>query len=205
MQINYEKYSVMQILGYIVTEHKMKGIENFVEQVNSIELTDSTKPILLIGWKNAKKHPKYTNILDRKLDTNLFWTFSKSENRSDFENDLVKFYSYIFANISDNVTYYYVNILKLKYSKIKKLYNIINSDIEKNIYINNGMVYIPYASNKILGLSLQIMSYCNIKASKILTKIFENKHNHQIDSTNKEIVRLERKLGDKKYVMPFLI
>lgn len=195
----------MKILGYIVTEHKMKGIESFVEQVNSIELADSTKPILLISWKNAKKHPKYTNILDRKLDTNLFWTFSKSENRSDFEMDLEKFYTYIFTNISNTVTYYYVNILKLRYTKIKKLYNIINSNIDKNIYINNRMVYIPFKDDKILGLSLQILSYCGIKQSKILSRIFNNSHNKQVDSTDRNTIKLERKLEDKKYVIPFLI
>lgn len=195
----------MKILGYIVTEHKMKGIESFVEQVNSIELADSTKPILLISWKNAKKHPKYTNILDRKLDSNLFWTFSKSENRSDFERDLEKFYTYMFTNISETVTYYYVNILKLRYTKIKKLYNIINSNIDKNIYINNRMVYIPFQNDKILGLSLQILSYCGIKQSKVLSRIFKNSHNKQVDSTDRTTIKLERKLEDKKYVMPFLI
>lgn len=195
----------MKILGYIVTEHKMRGIESFVEQVNSIELADSTKPILLISWKNAKKHPKYTNILDRKLDTNLFWTFSKSENRSDFERDLEKFYAYIFTNISETVTYYYVNILKLRYTKIKKLYNIINSNIDKNIYINNRMVYIPFKNDKILGLSLQILSYCGIKQSKVLSRIFKNSHNKQVDSTDRTTIKLERKLEDKKYVIPFLI
>lgn len=195
----------MKILGYIVTEHKMRGIESFVEQVNSIELADSTKPILLISWKNAKKHPKYTNILDRKLDTNLFWTFSKSENRSDFERDLEKFYTYIFTNISETVTYYYVNILKLRYTKIKKLYNIINSNIDKNIYINNRMVYIPFKNDKILGLSLQILSYCGIKQSKVLSRIFKNSHNKQVDSTDRNTIKLERKLEDKKYVIPFLI
>lgn len=195
----------MKILGYIVTEHKMKGIESFVEQVNSIELADSTKPILLISWKNAKKHPKYTNILDRKLDSNLFWTFSKSENRSDFERDLEKFYAYIFTKISETVTYYYVNILKLRYTKIKKLYNIINSNIDKNIYINNRMVYIPFQNDKILGLSLQILSYCGIKQSKVLSRIFKNSHNKQVDSTDRTTIKLERKLEDKKYVIPFLI
>jgi hypothetical protein len=195
----------MKILGYIVTEHKMRGIESFVEQVNSIELADSTKPILLISWKNAKKHPKYTNILDRKLDTNLFWTFSKSENRSDFERDLEKFYTYIFTNFTNNITYYYVNILKLRYTKIKKLYNIINSNIDKNIYINNKMVYIPFQSDKILGLSLQILSYCGIKQSKALSRIFKNSHNKQVDSTDRTTIKLERKLEDKKYVIPFLV
>lgn len=195
----------MKVLGYIVTEHKMKGIENFVEQVNSIELADSTKPILLISWKNAKKHPKYTNILDRKLDDNLFWTFSKSENRSDFERDLEKFYNFIFTNFTNTVTYYYVNILKLHYNKLKKLYNIINSNIVKNIYINNRMVYIPFQNDKILGISLQILSYCGIKQSKVLSRIFKNSNNRQVDSTDKNTIKLERKLGDKKYVIPFLV
>ena len=51
------------ILGYIVTERKLTNIDGFVEQVNDISLADSTKPILIVGWKKAKEDPRYTSIL----------------------------------------------------------------------------------------------------------------------------------------------
>ena len=98
----------MRILGYIVSDKKMKNIDGFVEQVNDIKLADATKPILLVGWKKAKRHENYTSILNKKLGDKLYWTFSKSECRSDFENDLNAFYNIIFENITKNINYYYI-------------------------------------------------------------------------------------------------
>ena len=105
------------ILGYIVSDRKLNGIDGFVEQVNDISLADPTKPILIVGWKNAKMNPKYTSILDKQLDENLFWTFSKTESRADFEEDLKIFYNYIYGHILDNIIYNNINIFKLKYNK----------------------------------------------------------------------------------------
>ena len=85
----------MKTLGYIVTDRKLKDIDGFVEQVNDISLADSTKPILVVGWKNAKNCDGYTSILEKQLGENIYWTFSKSESRSDFEEDLQTFYSII--------------------------------------------------------------------------------------------------------------
>lgn len=195
----------MQTLGYLVTERRIKNIEGFVEQVNDISLADSTKPILIASWKKAKLHPNYKTILDKKLDKDLFWTFSKTENRSGFEEDLEIFYKYIFNNISKRITYYYVNIIKLRYTQLKKLYNIVFSNELKNIYINKRMVYIPFEKNKILGVSLQILSYCKVKQPKVLTKIFNNRNNIQVNTRDKDIIRLSNKLGDNKYVIPLIL
>ena len=97
------------ILGYIVTDRKLNGINGFVEQVNSIEQADSTKPILIVGWKNAKKYEGYTSILNKQLSDNVYWTFSRSESRSEQEEDLKKFYKLIINNI---LTYLLSDFLK---------------------------------------------------------------------------------------------
>ena len=89
----------MKTLGYIVTDRKLKNIDGFVEQVNDISLADSTKPILVVGWKNAKNCDGYTSILEKQLGNNIYWTFNKSESRSDFEKDLQMFYNIIYNNI----------------------------------------------------------------------------------------------------------
>ncbi len=87
-------------LGYIVTEKKYTNIDGFVEQVSKIEEADPTKPILVIGWKKAKQLKGYSSILRRRIGENLYWTFSKTESRSEFEEDLEKFYNIIYNNIS---------------------------------------------------------------------------------------------------------
>jgi len=192
------------ILGYIVTDKKLKNIDGFVEQVSDIESADATKPILLVGWKNAKSNKYYTSILDKQLADNLYWTFSKSESRSDFEDDLEKFYNIIYNNILNNINYFYIDIFKLKYNKIKKLYNIIFSKEDKNIYISNNMIYIPYKGS-ILGVSLNVLEYCGIMREKILEKIKCNPNNNVFEDDNKFVFKLAKRLGNKKYAVPYFI
>lgn len=192
------------ILGYIVTDKKLKGIDGFVEQVDDISLADSTKPILIVGWKKAKEHPKYSSVLEKQLDDNLYWTFGKSESRADFEEDLRIFYNIIYNNILNNINYYYINIYKLKYNNIKKLYNIILTSGEvKNIYLSNSLLYIPY-EGKVFGLSLSTLEYCGIPTDKVLNKI-KSKGINIVEDNGKFIFKLSKQLGNKKYAIPYFI
>lgn len=192
------------ILGYIVTEKKLKNIDGFVEQVTDIQMADPTKPILIVGWKKAKEDPRYKTVLDKQLDENVFWTFSKTESRSDFEEDLKEFYSIIYNDILNNIDYYYINIYKLKYSNIKKLYNIILTSGEvKNIYLSKDLLYVPY-EGKVLGLSLSILEYCGIPRDKIINKI-KSVGINVLEDNGKFIFKLVRQLGNKKYAVPYFI
>lgn len=191
-------------LGYIVTEKKIKDIDYFVEQVSSIELADSTKPILVVGWKDAKQHSGYKSILDRSLGDNIYWTFSKSESRSDFEDDLNKFYDVIYNNILNNIKYYYVNILTISYRRIKYLCNLLYYN-KSTIYISRNMLYIPYGGDSILGLSLDMLEYCGIKPEKVMSRIRSNKDNVIVDDSDKKVFKLSRRLGTKKYAIPYFI
>jgi hypothetical protein len=192
------------ILGYIVTDRKLTNIDGFVEQVNDISLADSTKPILIVGWKKAKQDPRYSSILEKQIGENVFWTFSKTESRSDFEDDLKNFYNIIYNNILNNISYYYINIFKLKYSNIKKLYNIIlNSEENKDIYLSKNILYIPH-NGRILGLSLSVLEYCGVPMSKVLDRI-KSKGINIIEDNKKFIFKLSKQLGNKKYAVPYFI
>lgn len=193
----------MRTLGYIVVGKKLTNIEGFVEQVHSIEEADSTKPILIVGWNNAKQFEGY-NILDRKLSEGVFWTFSRAENRYEFEKDLKKFYSYLFDNITKYIIYNYIDIYKLKYSKLKELYRIFISKERKNIYISNDMMY-AVRDGIILGVSFPMLEYCGISREKVLNKIKENRSDGIIYDNSKDVIKLGRFLGNKKYAIPYFI
>lgn len=194
----------MKPLGYIVTDRKMNDIEGFVEQVKDFTDADSTKPILIVGWNNAKLHRGYRSILEKELAPGVFWTFKKSESRSEFEQDLKDFYKYIYKIILDNIDYYYINILTLKYSKLKKLYSIFNSKERKNIYISDSLIYTLY-DGKVLGVSLDVLEYCGIKRDKVLSLLSSNPANKIYDNSHKWMIRLCKYLGNKKYAVPYFI
>lgn len=192
------------ILGYIVSEKKLKDIDGFVEQVTDIQMTDPTKPILIVGWKKAKADPRYKNVLEKQLDKNVYWTFGKTESRADFEEDLKEFYYIIYNNILNNISYYYINIFKLKYNSIKKIYNIILTSGEvKNIYLSKDLLYVPY-DGKVLGLSLSVLEYCGIPKDKVLGRI-KSSGIDVIEDNRKFIFKLTKQLGNKKYAVPYFV
>ena len=193
----------MRTLGYIVVGKKLTNIEGFVEQVHSIEEADSTKPILIVGWDNAKQFEGY-NILERKLSEGVFWTFSKAENRYEFEKDLKKFYNYLFNNIIKYIIHNYINIYKLKYNKLKELYRIFISKERNNIYISNDMMY-TVLGDRILGISFQMLEYCGISREKVIKKIKENRNDGIIYDSSRDAIKLGRFLGNKKYAIPYFI
>lgn len=194
----------MQKLGYIVTDRKIKDVKDFVGVVDDISLADPTKPVLIVGIDLAKKYIENFSILDKKVNDNLFWTFKKTEKRVDFENDINYFYNYIIYNISRNIKYYYINILDLKYNKIKKLYNILFSGERKYIYISNNMFYILY-NDAVLGISISILEYIKIDIKKIFKKLYSNKNNIICTNASDCVKSIKTEIGNKKYVIPYFM
>lgn len=194
----------MKKLGYIVTDKKINNVKDFVGVVNDISLTDPTKPVLLVGLENAKKNIENFSILNKKVNDNLFWTFRKTEKRVDFENDINYFYNYIINNITKNIKYYYINILKLRYNKIKKLYNILFSSEKKYIYISNNMLYILY-NGSVLGISISVLEYINVDTKKLFRKLYANENNIICTNASECVKSIKAEIGNKKYVVPYFM
>lgn len=194
----------MNKLGYIVTDRKISNVKEFVGVVDDISLADPTKPVLIVGIDLAKKYIDNFSILDKKVNDNLFWTFKKTENRVDFENDLNYFYNYIIYNIYKNINYYYINILKLKYNKIKKLYNILFSTNKKYIYISNNIIYLLYNKN-ILGISITILEYLKIDMKKFFRKLYSNENNVICTNASDCVKSIKSEIGNNKYAIPYFM
>ena len=191
----------MEKLGYIITDRKLKGVWDLLEQVDDISLTEPSKPSLLIGWKKASEMEGYTSIIEKKIGENLYWTFSKSESRAEFEKDLDLFTKKCITQATEYIKYYYVNVMRLTYSKAKKLLEIIDAEPKRTIYISGGMMYIPYDGD-VLGISLYILSYCGVKVSKAKKRV--STHNI-VQDTDKEVMQLRKMLGNKRYALPLFV
>lgn len=195
----------MQKLGTIVSKRKLNDVAGFVDVVNNIEnVSDATKPMLIIGWKEAKKYKENLSILTKQISENTFWTFGKTEKRNDHERDILLFYQFILNKSIKDIRYYYVNIFNIKYNKIKNLINILNNQNLKYIYIYKNIIYIYY-NNYILGISLEMTNYLGIDKRKIIDKLKANPSNkiffnyHFLDDKMKII------LENKKYIAPYFI
>lgn len=195
----------MQKLGAIVSKRAIKDVVGFVEVVKDIEsVSDPTKPILVIGLEEAKKLGKEFSILNRKLDKNLFWTFGKTERRTDHERDIQKFYEYVLNNSINNIKYYYINIFNLRYNRVKNLINLLLNNNKKFIYINNNIIYI-YCNNYILGISLTMTDYMGISREKIIKKLKKNTNN-MVYFHSAFLDRQMKEISNKKnYILPYFM
>lgn len=195
----------MIYLGYIYTKLKLKNIPYFIKIVSSYkEIEDVNKPLLIIGLKEAKKHITSFSILKKQYNDMMFWTFSKTEKRNDFEKDIVNFLQFVINVSLNNIKYTYINIFKLKYNKIIDLFKLLYSiNIYKYIYINNNMIYILY-NNNIIGFSKNILEYCDINYNKILNRMKNYKTNIFVEEYICENIYLNKQLNENEYIKVYI-
>lgn len=194
----------MEPLGYIVSDRKIIGLKDFVKQVSSLSEADLAKPVLVVGIDLAKSMTNNFSILDKKLGDNMFWTFKKTERRTEYDRDINIFYNNIIYNNINNIKYYYINIIKLSYTSIKKLYNIVFSNDSKYIFIDNGMIYVLH-EDVILGISINILQYMRIDTKKIIDRLYSNPNNIICDDSTKCMKSIRSEIGDNKYAVPYLM
>ena len=199
----------MKKLAYILSDNKINGLRPYVELINDIELYDQRKPLLIVGMANAKKFAgdKFS-ILNRQISEKVFWTFKRTERRQDFENDLILFYNNIFNNIINNINYYYINLIKINFNKIKKLYNILftsDHNNKKYFFIKNDMLFFLLEENKVIGISFRLLKYCKISKKKVYLKI-KNIPNSVIGFENSEgLSDFKEDVRGNEYIMPYIM
>ena len=194
----------MRELGYIVSKNQIRELRGFVKLVDDISKADLSKPTLIVGLDNAKNNISNFSILKKQISDKLFWTFKKTEKRTNIEQDLLFFYRYIISNILNNIKYYYINIININYNKLKKLINILYSVDKKYIYINNEMLYLLH-DGYIMGISLKIAKYIGINTEKWLNKLYSNPNNIICKDENKCIKAVKREIGNNKYAIPYFM
>ncbi len=195
----------MGVIGYIVTKNKIENILSCIKVVPSYRsIEDKNKPILIIGLEEAKKHASSFSILEKKIGEKMFWTFGKREKRTDYEKDIEKFQEYVLKCALNEIKYYYLNILTVKYHKIKKLIEIVNNADEKIFYVDKKMFYMYY-NNYVLGMSVDILEYLGVKKKKILNIIQKNEKNKVFFNDFKFNYKIKKLIESKKYITPYFL
>lgn len=167
-------------IGNIVCNTKIE-IENF-NVFNNLERINNELPTLIVGRKLCKELlGEGISIIHKKINTKLFWTFDKTERKSEFESDLEIFKELCFESFGDNIPYVYLDIIygsrKINYRIIKKILSLKKPFI---YFSENDMVYI-YGENIIFGVDLNVLEYFDGKKEKIKERIKSINDNTLID------------------------
>lgn len=198
------KQCIVNYLGYIYSEKAETGVKSYIKVISDMSEYEEGKPLLIIGIKNAKSYSSNFNILEKKLSDNVFWTYSKFESKHEHDKDIFEFNQRVVKISTSCVEYNYVDIFRLRYSSVKKIYKVLFSSDRKHIYISNGMLYFTYGTH-VIGISLKIMDYCGMGYQKRIERLHENKSNMILDENSKFSLMLKGVLGDNGYLMSYLM
>jgi len=158
------------MIGNIVSDIDVNvGCEfNYSKSLDGI---DSQLPTLIIGFDLSKELLNSVDVLNRKVNDSLFWTFTKREYRKLFNNDIEDFTQFCYTTSVNQISYIYIDLLQMKPTTLFKIYRKINS--LNNLYsyeYDNKMLYI-YSDNLIFGFDLELYTFVGGDVEKVKTKI----------------------------------
>lgn len=127
-------------------------------------------PTLIIGYELVIKHYPDFNILDRCLNTDIYWTFKKTEKRDKFEEDLNWFISKVYKDLSNKLIYIFIDPIQHNKTVIRKVLKKIVSLDDVVSLITENMIYLQ-GENFIFGIDLKLCDYIGLNTNKIKGKI----------------------------------
>jgi len=165
----------------------------------------SSIPTIIVGYKYAKENIENFNILKKWYpEQNIFWTFGKTERRTEYNDDIIYFYEFCINLIENNKIYKYFDILSENFNDIKKIINLIKESKSVTIYNNRDkFLFIHvYNSDVILGISLDLCEYAGINKKKILFKIKSMNNIKMVNSILHFDKYIKKEIYKKEYLVP---
>lgn len=196
----------MLFFGYVVSDNNCKDLNgDFIKPVKSLDECTKDLPKLIVGLDNAKKYAADNSfefdILNNTYPNGDMWTFKKTEKRDYYEDDLFKFKKMIINHQESGVKYYYINIYSLKYSQIKRLYNLLRNKDVNYIIVDGEMLYIPLNSVDVIGISFVSAKYIGISRESIINKLKKFRNNKIYYTSFKNMYELKDLFRGKEYVI----
>lgn len=192
----------MRYIGNIV--NKGKPIEEGIFfETDDMSKIDPSLPTLIIGWTNTVKAYPNTDILDWKINDNVFWTFGKRENNSQFQKRVNDFKELCFDFLREHVKYTFINVLTISELDKKRLNEFLKTPTRKVFYLCNNMLFFSgEKSYEVYGISLDDILYKGGNPHLFVSKLKIKQNNAFI--TEREIpISIITAIADNDYLMPF--
>lgn len=126
----------------------------------------------------------------------LYWAFSRIEQRDNFDMALSEFYTKCVMYSFSDVKYVYVNPLTMGYNRAKSFLQWIKGENYPKLvwnYVNNVLFLYSRKKRTVYGFPWGIFDYMGIKRDKVMEMIKSNKSN-EIMWTDKDIPKDVRKI-----------
>jgi len=157
------------LIGNVVCKKHIKIDKNF----NLIKLTNEIiegLPTLIVGLDNAKSFTDKISYLDRKINTNTFWTFTRLEKRDLFEEDLFYFIKFSYDELLKSANFKFIDLILSDSNEINKVFNNIKSSDRVITFSYENMVYV-HINYMIYGFDLRQVDYIGKSKNIFIDKI----------------------------------
>lgn len=189
----------MIIVGNIITKESITGIPNNFDIYETIPTTDT--PNLIIGWELTKTLCPEASILRKKIKDNLYWTFSPTEKRSVFENDLKKYIDKSYKDYIKNIKFYNIDPIIYKINTIDELLGKLSIVAGGFTYLYVNKIVYVYHNFIIYSIDLELLDFIGFDRKIILSSLKETTNFFEGELKN---FKNELKYLDIKY-LPYLI
>ena len=167
----------MSIVGNIFTNNGITGIPNgfnILSIEEYLKIKDNTLPTLIIGWEETKTNVPEASILRKKIKDNLYWTFSTTEKRTIFEEDLKSFIKKTYEDYVKEIKFFNIDPVIYKINTTEELITKIKSVAGGFAYLYlNKVVYI-YHNSIIFSIDLEQLDFIGFDREIIISTLKES-------------------------------
>ncbi len=153
-------------IGNIVTKSIIKSHDNF-NVVDSLDKIIESLPTLIIGWEIVKEINPTADFYDRKLSDTIKWTFTLTERRNLYEEDLYYFIEECHNNLISKVEYKYIDFILTNDDDLAITFKDIKNSEKTIAFKYENMIYI-YSSNNLFGIDLDIIEFVGRNSDKLI-------------------------------------
>lgn len=192
----------MKKIANIVTRSKKNVFGDIFNVVDSFGKTLDGIPTLVIGMDIAKENISGFNILAKRYG-DIWWTFSKTERRCEYEDDIVEFYKYAVLHEMDKVRYVYIDPINYSLDRIKKAIGFLRGGTRKYVFLtrnSNFMFVYSEKYNAVFGISLELCEYLGVDRHKVYRLVRNSEYIHDtsfIDSDLRKVIG-----NNTHYILP---
>ena len=150
---------------YLISNYRDFAFDIMTSKVEEELLT---LPTLIIGWDKVQNLFPEQNKTISKIDDNLYWTYSSSENLTKFKSDIKSFLEFSIKKFFNKklITFDYIIDGELK----AFIANNINPKIRSYIYFHKNACYI-HNENETYAISLSSLEFSGKDIKKIMTSL----------------------------------
>ena len=151
-------------------DYLLSNYRDFAFDVMSSNVEDEllTVPTLIIGWDKVQNLFPEQNKLISKIDENLYWTYSSSENLTKSKSDIKSFLEFSIKKFFNKklITFDYIIDGELK----SFIANNINPKVRSYIYFHKNACYI-HNINETYAISLSSLEFSGKDVKRIMTSL----------------------------------